>query len=521
MPLTSVEYDRDGNLLVSGSQDQTVRVWDAVEGTAVGSIMKHSASILAAKFVPGTLNVLSCDSMGELRLWNRETGDVLERWGRSDTAPEKSAIVAFDITSDGEYLVMVTSEGELSAWNLVERKRLVTRDTQERIVSLEIDPNDVQLALGLSHGAIEIWSIDDLLRNRPNSKSKRLQGHDAGVHSMAWSPNGKRLVSASFDQSMRLFDVTGGVELLTLDTSREEPMYVAFHTNGQQIIRASNLQLALWNSKAELDVANDSTEERMIGWHSDRLSRALRANDQGARIENATALIDLQPDHWNWYSQRANGYLQLRQFSLARSDFDRALAYEENPSLRSQYARALLAEGDQNGYQRECRRLWDLVRESKDPREVNGAVWTMSLGKDCGVPFEEFLPVMERLERENAHARFKNTLALAYFRAGRFQEASRLALLSLKLDRDYSAPFDWIILALCERQGLVVEGTDSRASGSSWLEQVDEWLAYQRKLTEASQSASSYYRNKMYFEIPHLLNEARSEAAQRANSPEF
>ena len=98
-----------------------------------------------------------------------------------------------------------------------------------------------QVACGGKGGILYLWDLEH------NPKSKSLTGHTEHIWSVAFSPDGKRLVSGSSDKTTRLWDVETGEEIATLplDTPRTT-MALAFSRCGTMIAGGMFGELRLW-----------------------------------------------------------------------------------------------------------------------------------------------------------------------------------------------------------------------------------------------------------------------------------
>jgi WD40 repeat protein len=83
--VTSVAFSPDGNRIVSGSDDKSVRVWDAKTGEQLRELQGHTDSVTSVAFSPDGNRIVSGSDDKSVRVWDAKTGEQLrELQGHTD-----------------------------------------------------------------------------------------------------------------------------------------------------------------------------------------------------------------------------------------------------------------------------------------------------------------------------------------------------------------------------------------------------------------------------------------------------
>jgi WD40 repeat protein len=95
-PVWSVTFSFDGKQIASGSDDKTVRLWDAVTGALLQTLEGHSSSFSSVAFSPDGKQVVSGSYDSTVQLWNALTGTPSKMsnqstWGRMRFSNEEGA----------------------------------------------------------------------------------------------------------------------------------------------------------------------------------------------------------------------------------------------------------------------------------------------------------------------------------------------------------------------------------------------------------------------------------------------
>ncbi len=219
----SVAFSPKGDMVASGSASGFVILWNVATQQQSAQLSLgplHQVNDVAFSPDGETLAVGSCGMLrtdtgdctrGEISLW---TVDVVPLRQKAFTGHTKEVrVVAF--SSDGKRLTSEGADGSIIMWDLAARPRLVEplAGHTQRVSSIVFSPDGKTLASGscttvdagarsCSEGEIRLW---DVTTRQPLGLP--LIGHDAGVLSMAFSPDGKRLASGSADGTIILWEV--------------------------------------------------------------------------------------------------------------------------------------------------------------------------------------------------------------------------------------------------------------------------------------------------------------------------
>jgi WD40 repeat protein len=136
----------DGEILVTGSNDNSIRLWNARTGVRIRSLMSHSAPIRRLAISPDGQFLASSSADGSVKLWNFKTGQIIR------TIPNLGDIYRLAFSSDGRTLAMHDGRGiQLWNWRLPKKIRMIEGDS-----SFTFTP-DGQTLLSRHNNSLEVW----------------------------------------------------------------------------------------------------------------------------------------------------------------------------------------------------------------------------------------------------------------------------------------------------------------------------------------------------------------------------
>ncbi|KIN97133.1 hypothetical protein M404DRAFT_37720, partial [Pisolithus tinctorius Marx 270] len=122
--------------------------------------------------------------------------------------------------------------GGLKGWPV--EQQLLQGHASE-VQSVAFSPDGKRIVSGSRDKTVRVWDVEGGVQI-----GNPLEGHSDGVYSVAFSPDGKRIVSGSEDNTGRVWDVEGGVQIGSPLEGHTDPVYsVAFSPEGKRIVSGS------------------------------------------------------------------------------------------------------------------------------------------------------------------------------------------------------------------------------------------------------------------------------------------
>ena len=210
-----ISFSPDGKILASGGSEQssggnkhptTIRLWNVLTGELKNTLTGHTNGVSCIAFSPDGKTLASGGGDSTIRFWDSYTGQH-----KTTLNGHEGPVVRIAFSPDGKTLASTTGN----------------------ITYRHVRNPDY---------AIWLWDL-----NTGKHKNTYL-GHTDEVNSIAFSPNGKTLASASKDTTIRLWDIQTGKNLMTFTGDGKEDSSVAFSPDGKMLASSHrNGTILLWD----------------------------------------------------------------------------------------------------------------------------------------------------------------------------------------------------------------------------------------------------------------------------------
>ena len=267
----SVSISSDGELLVSGGDDGTVRLWNFASGELQQTWHGRENYVMEVLFAPNEELVVSASQSGVLRVWDPSQpyplrtlrghgNDVLSATINPDgtlfSADRDGVIKTWDpLVAGGEVvlkghlgdtwaMVFLTKsdrllssnrDGTIRLWDVVSGEQLrVFLGSPSNAISLALHPDETHFATGHVNGSVRLWSIADgsIVAERDTQNA----GGPPRVRGMAFSGDGSRLYALEEGRGLSLWDCVGDDLRLVRSEDVAGATAVGLAPNGRQLV---------------------------------------------------------------------------------------------------------------------------------------------------------------------------------------------------------------------------------------------------------------------------------------------
>ncbi|EAQ79118.1 c-type cytochrome domain-containing protein [Blastopirellula marina] len=203
--VNQIAYSADGTL-VAGAGGQVgvsgeVRIWDAATGRLKQSIRGHHDAIYSVAFSPDAQVLATGSYDKDVIVWDLQSGLPLNTLtGHND------AIYDLAFRNDSKVLATCSADRTVKLWDITTGERLETfGEATDETNAVCFSPAGNRVAAAGADNRIRVWQVSKSAAEGTNRLLFTKFAHDAPILDLALSPDGKLLVSAAEDRTVRFW----------------------------------------------------------------------------------------------------------------------------------------------------------------------------------------------------------------------------------------------------------------------------------------------------------------------------
>ena len=236
--VTDMAVTPDGKTVVSGSSDKTLKMWDLATGGCRATFKGHTATVWGPTVTPDGKTVVSSSDDKTLKVWDLETGQC-----RATFKGHASSVTDVGVTPDGKTVVSGSHDATLKVWDLETGQcRATFKGHTGPIYCVAVTPDGKTVVSGSSDNTLKVW---DLATGHCRAT---FEGHTKGVFGVGVTPDGKMVISGSLDKTLKVWDIKTGQCRATFEGHIDTVTSVAVTANGKTVVSGSwDKTLRVWD----------------------------------------------------------------------------------------------------------------------------------------------------------------------------------------------------------------------------------------------------------------------------------
>ncbi|PVH70769.1 hypothetical protein DL98DRAFT_618049, partial [Cadophora sp. DSE1049] len=223
--VNTVVYSPDGEVIASGSMDETIRLWDAMSGVELKILQGNLSCINAIAFSPDGESLASASFDWLVRVW-----DVSKSEAQLILDGHSGPVNTMRFSSDGNQVVSGSDDMTIKVWNITSGTNSITlKGHFKKVSTVTFSPDARRIVSGSEDTTVRLWDV--------KTAASPTRGHEGTINIVTFSTAGDLPASCSMDTIVRLWPMEDSAS----DKIRGHEVYsVAFSPDGKLLVSLSD-----------------------------------------------------------------------------------------------------------------------------------------------------------------------------------------------------------------------------------------------------------------------------------------
>ena len=237
--VTSVSFSPDGKFIVSGSEDKTIKIWNVESGKEIQTLQGHDDDVNSVKYSPDGKYIISGSYDKTIKIWDAQSGEETQT-----LKGHISSVMSINYSKDSNFIVSGSYDTTIRIWHCQSGEEIkILKGHLGLVNSVNFSKDNKFIASGSYDKTIKIWDV------KSGKEVQTMRGHTDDVNSIDYSPDGKYIVSGSYDKNIKIWNIQTGKEIQTLEGHTSYIRSVNYSPDDKHIVTGSeDNTIKIWDA---------------------------------------------------------------------------------------------------------------------------------------------------------------------------------------------------------------------------------------------------------------------------------
>lgn len=207
--ICNIQYSNDGNYIIVGSVDKTIKLYNAIDFSLVKEIT-HNSELSWVSISDDNSYIAATDYNNKIFVWDSKTGEVIKTF-----EGHNEAIYSVDFSDDGLLLVTASEDSTSVVWDMITGKKLTTFTGHTEMVTKALFIDGGSSVISSSGDAsLILWDVNS------GKTIKKFEGKTSDILAIDISNNKSFLTTGLNDNKVKIWTLTGYTNVNTIRTKQ-------------------------------------------------------------------------------------------------------------------------------------------------------------------------------------------------------------------------------------------------------------------------------------------------------------